>query len=87
MNEYMYILTKTMMDGRVIPVCVTPFKDVAIYKAFDDGLEHEWIESNEDAIYCLDSYTYSNNFLLDNNRKHIILKVFINRKKYLIFQI
>ena len=57
MNEYMYILTKTMMDGRVIPVCVTPFKDVAIYKAFDDMLEHEWIESNEDAIYCLDSYT------------------------------
>lgn len=31
-------------------------------------------DNDQATIYCLDSYTYSNNFLLDNNRKHIILR-------------
>lgn len=31
-------------------------------------------DNDQATIYCLDSYTYSNNFLLDNNKKHIILR-------------
>lgn len=66
-------------DGELIPY-LDEFNNLLVPNLFTKdpyiclGYDIADFDNDQATIYCLDSYTYSNNFLLDNNRKHIILR-------------
>lgn len=66
-------------DGELIPY-LDEFNNLLMPNLFTKdpyiclGYDIADFDNDQATIYCLDSYTYSNNFLLDNNKKHIILR-------------
>lgn len=66
-------------DGKLIPY-LDEFGNLLMPNLFTKdpyiclGYDITDFDNNQATIYCLDSYTYSNDFLLDNNKKHIILR-------------